>query len=91
MRKVYLFALSALAIAGIAMAGCGDKDPGPSKETEQQSDRLADIQKKTGGDWSKLTTEDHDYLVKDLAHGSESTAKMLLGPPVATPGGPPKK
>ncbi len=90
MKNVCLLSLAVLAL-GSSIVGCGDKDPGPSKETEVQSDRLADIQKKTGGDWSKLTPADHDYLVNDLAHGSESSAKMLLGPPVATPGGAPKK
>lgn len=81
--KTFLLA----AVASFLLVGCGDRDPGPSADTQKQSDRLAQIQERTNGDWSKLTPEDRDYLVKDLAHGSESLAKMLLGPPKATPGG----
>lgn len=75
------------AFACVVLVGCGDREPGPSADTQKQSDRLSEIQKRSGGDWSKLTPEDRDYLVKDLAHGSETGAKMLLGPPPATPGG----
>ena len=76
------------AAVAIFAAGCGEKDPGPSAETQKQSDRLSQIQTKTNSDWKKLTPEDKDYLVNQLAHGSESTARMLLGPPSHAPGKP---
>lgn len=68
----------------LAATGCGEKDPGPSAETVQQSDRLSQIQKSTGGDWNKLTPEDRDYLVNTLAHGNEQSARMLLSPAPST-------
>jgi hypothetical protein len=81
----------ACSIAG----GCGSSVEPPSAETQQQASRLADIQKKTGGKWESLSKEDRDYLVNGLAHGSEASARMLLGPPQAKPptpgGGPPGK
>ena len=80
--------LFVFAVGGVIIAGCGEQDPGPSAETKKESDRLAEIQTKTNGDWSKLNAEDKKYLV-DLAHGSESSAKMLLGPP-ARPSLPPE-
>lgn len=73
-------------LTALLLVGCGDRDPGPSPETQKQSDRLAQIQERSGGDWNKLTAEDKNYLVNELAHGSEASAKMLLGPPVARPG-----
>ncbi|HTQ09728.1 MAG TPA: hypothetical protein VMI31_06620 [Fimbriimonadaceae bacterium] len=77
-----------LAVVAMGAVACGDRDPGPSAETQKQADRLAQIQQRTGSDWNKLTPDDKDYLVNQLAHGSESTAKMLLGPPSHKPGKP---
>jgi len=71
----------------LVLAGCGSSD-GSSEKTKEQSSRLNEIQRKSGGDWAKLTDEDKNYLVNELAHGNENSAKMLLGPPVATPGKP---
>ena len=68
---------------------CGSND-GSSAETKQQASRLAQIQEKSGGDWNKLSEEDRNYLVNDLAHGNEASARMLLGPPKANPGAPNK-
>ena len=75
-------------VLGLGTAiGCSKDDSAPSAETVKQADRLTQIQTKTGGDWDKLTPEDKNYLVNELSHGSESTAKMLLGP--AKPAKPP--
>lgn len=75
----------------VAAAGCsgGDNYKGPPAETQQKSSRLEDIQKKTGGDWNKLSAEDKDYLVNTISHGSESTAKMLIEAGGQTPQGGP--
>ena len=79
MKHKLLILGSAFAVA--LMCGCGSKDDSaPSAETAKQADRLTQIQTKTNGDWGKLSDADKSYLVNDLAHGSESTAKMLLGP-----------
>lgn len=80
--------LATLLIAcAVVVSGCGSGD-GASEKTKEQSSRLNEIQTKTGGDWNKLTEEDKNYLVNELAHGNENSAKMLLGPTVAQPGKP---
>ena len=71
----------AVAVFTCALMGCGESVPPPSEKTQKESSRLQDIKQKSGGDWNKLTPEDKDYLVKTLAQGSESTARMLLGAP----------
>jgi hypothetical protein len=63
----------------LGIAGChGEAPPPPDKATEQQSSRLHEIQTRTGGDWNKLSEDDKHFLVDEVAHGSEYTAKMLL-------------
>ncbi|MDR3688177.1 MAG: hypothetical protein P4L46_02275 [Fimbriimonas sp.] len=86
MRKLLLLAG---VLAALAVGGCGHDDSAPSAKTQEQSSRLNEIQQKTGSDWSKLSDADKNYLINDLAHGSEQTARMLLGPPArpARPGG----
>jgi hypothetical protein len=82
--KLVPFLIAVLALAG---CGCHGQDPYASDETHKQADRLQEIQNKSNGDWKQLTPEDKDYLVKTLAHGNETTAKMLLGPPKIKPKG----
>lgn len=72
---------AAVLLAAFSTVGCADNGPPPSEKTQQESSRLEQIQRRSGGDWSKLTPEDRDYLVKELGQGSEQKAKMLLGPP----------
>lgn len=38
---------------------------------------MAEIGKKTDGDWNKLTDSDREFLLS-MGHGSEQTAKWLL-------------
>ncbi len=86
--KATVLALAAL-LGGMALfaVGCGEKDPGPSAETQKQSDRLSQIQQSSGGDWNKMSQADKDYMINELGQGSEAKAKMLLGPPAkGTPG-----
>ncbi len=83
--RLLLSGLALLAM-GVGMSGCGSSDGEPdaatAKKTAEQSDRLQQIQNLTQGDWNKLTPADKDYLVNQISHGSESTAKILLdGPP----------
>ena len=78
MRKLALLALFS---GSLIAAGCGDHEAAPSAETQQQSTKLEDIEQRSGGDWNKLTAADKDYMVNTLAHGSEASARMLLGPP----------
>lgn len=66
---------------GLILAGCATNDmsdDGLSAGDKQAANRLAEIAKTSGGDWNKLSQSDKDYLVNDVAHGSEQTAKMLL-------------
>ena len=55
-------------------------------------DRLQEISDKSGGDWDKVSEDDKKYLINDVSHGSEQSAKMLLmargGKLKAKPGGP---
>jgi hypothetical protein len=82
--------LVSLALLALGLAGCGKDDSAPSDQTVKQSSRLEDIQRKSGGDWNKISDDDKKFLVQELGPGSESKAKMLLGPPPAAPRGVPK-
>ncbi len=87
-RQIALVAL--LSVALVALGGCGSGDDSkPSKETTQQADRITEIRKSTGSDWSKVSDADKAYLINEVGHGSESTAKMIFsgpGKPVMPPG-----
>jgi len=74
MKNLLLFAVAALAI------GCGNNpgNDGVSAKDKEMGSRLDQIAKASGGDWEKLSQADKDFLTKDVAHGSEQTAKMLL-------------
>lgn len=61
-----------------ALSGCAPSDDGLSEQQKQTGDRLNELGKKTGGDWNKLTPADRDYLVKEMFHGNERTAKIAL-------------
>jgi hypothetical protein len=75
------------------VTGCTRTDDGVRPQEQQMANRLDEITKKSGGDWSKLSSEDRDYLVKDVAQGSEQSARMLImaraGKLKGKPGGPP--
>lgn len=74
MKNILIFALAALIV------GCGNNpgDDGISGKDKETGSRLEQIAKASGGDWDKLSQADKDFLVKDVAQGSEQTAKMLL-------------
>lgn len=75
--KIRLISLIGL----IVVAGCASNDmtdDGLSAGDKQNASRLTELAKASGGDWNKLSQSDKDYLVNDVAHGSEQTAKMLL-------------
>jgi len=91
--KRFLALLGCLS-AMMAIIGCGDKDRGLTKEQSQSSDRLGEIVTRCGGEWDRLTPEDRAFLVNDLSHGSEQSARMLLlsasGKVGGKPGGVPR-
>ncbi len=71
--------MAVLSIAVISpLVGCGRPDDGLSTEQQQRASRLDEIAKKSEGDWNKLSQADRDYLVKELSHGDEQQARMLL-------------
>ncbi len=74
MKNILILALAALIV------GCGNNpgDDGISGKDKETSSRLDQVAKASGGDWEKLSQTDKDFLVKDVAQGSEQTAKMLL-------------
>ena len=74
--------LGVCVLAMSAFAGCHSDKSEPLSTTQTQSaNRLADITKKSGGDWEKVSPEDRDYILKNLAYGNERTARMLIAPP----------
>lgn len=97
--RITLSALIALMLLG--GVGCTQADDGMKPEEKQLANRLDEITKKSGGDWNKLSAEEKEYMIKDVAQGSEQSARMLLqarggrlqqgprgGAPRNAPGGP---
>lgn len=79
-------------VTAVLCAGCGGKGESLSKQQQQDSARLGEIGKRTGGDWNKATPDERHFLI-GLGYGSESSAKMILygaaGKPIGQAGGPP--
>ncbi|RYG38838.1 hypothetical protein EON81_02600 [bacterium] len=88
--------LLSLALATLALAGCGSgdiSDDGLSATEKQSASRIDQIAKDSGGDWEKVSQADRDYLVKEISMGSEETAKRMIqgrNGRSLSPGGPPK-
>lgn len=89
-----LLVAAALLPVGGSLAGCSRDDDGLSAEQRQTGDRLSEIARKTDGDWNRLTDADRDFLVNQMSHGNEQSARMLLlgaaGKIGGRPGGPPR-
>jgi hypothetical protein len=87
--------LSALAVlsslALLPSLGCNRVDDGMSREQIQKADRLSEIAKKSDGAWEKVAQADRDYILTEVTHGDEQSAKMLLlakaGKLTGNPGG----
>lgn len=80
MKQIALgwLALGTLCVASFVSAGCSggsSNDDGLTAEQKASGDRTAEIIKSSGGDWTKLSTTDKDYLLK-LANGNERAAHM---------------
>lgn len=92
-RPLLLVAAALLPFGGF-LAGCSRNDDGLSAEQRQTGDRLSEIARKTDGDWNRLTDADRDFLVNQMSHGNEQSARMLLlgaaGKIGGRPGGPPR-
>lgn len=98
-RNAGFLALLAFGFALTGGIGC-NHDSGLNPTQEKTANRLDEIVKKSGGDWEKLSESDRDFLIKEVAHGNEQSARTLLtvksrklptGPPAGGPsvGGPP--
>lgn len=91
-RRAYLLAAFASVLA-LPIIGCSKADDGMNSEQVQKADRLTEIAKKSDGDWSKVSQSDRDYILKDVTHGDEAAAKMLMlakaGKLKGSPGGGP--
>ncbi len=74
---VLILVLAAIA-AVVNLRTCSGSSGGLSREQVQKGDRLHEIARRTGGDWNKLTPEEKQFLVNDLAYGNEQSARMLL-------------
>lgn len=89
-------ALLPLLVFGLMVGGCGNNmsDDGLSKDQQQASSRIDKIAKESGGDWSKVSQADRDYLVNEVSMGSEETAKRMIqghNGQALSPGGPSSK
>jgi hypothetical protein len=73
-----LFIVIALCIWRIVAVHTSPLPDGLNADERAATDRLYTIAKRTDGDWNKLTADERSFLLKDVAHGSEATAKMLL-------------
>jgi hypothetical protein len=74
--SVHLAAIIVLS-AGFLTTGCNKSNPEGFTEQQQQGmNRQSEILKKAGGDWSKLSPEDKDFLIKGM--GSEESAKRYV-------------
>lgn len=80
----------AAALTVLPLFGChSDAGQAMTSGEKQSADRLAKISKESGGDWSKVSPADKDYLIKNVANGDEHTAQMLITPPPGAAGGGP--
>jgi hypothetical protein len=102
-RQSLLIATGLLLVPMLAV-GCSQPDDGIPPAEKQQANRFNEIAKASGGDWDKLSEADRQYLIKEIAHGNEQSARMMLaaktgrlrgaaggppgGPPRNSPGGP---
>lgn len=96
-KRLALALLAALSLFG--GVGCAPEDDGMKPAEKQVANRLDEITKKSGGDWEKLSAEEKEYMIKEVAQGSEQSARMLLqarggrlkGTAGGPPGGPPPR
>jgi hypothetical protein len=86
--KIGLIATIFLALVGCNQGG----DDGLSKKDQEAGTRIEQIAKDSGGDWSKVSQADKDYLIKEVSMGSEQSAQKLIeargGKMRGGPGGP---
>jgi hypothetical protein len=85
--------------AAISAVGCNrNGDDGLSQAQHDQNQRITDIAKKAGGDWTRVSQADRDYILKNATGGDEGSAKMMVfmkagkspgGPGGGTPGAAP--
>lgn len=74
---LFVVVLAAIAVA-VNLRTCSNSSSGLSREQVQRGERLHEIAKRTGGDWNKLTPDEKQFLVNELAYGNEQSARMLL-------------
>ncbi len=90
---VLIVALAAVAVA-VNLRACSPPSDNLPREQVQRANRLHEIARRTGGDWNRLTPDEKQFLVNELAHGNEQSARMLLwgasrqGPPSQPSGAP---
>ena len=67
-----------LLVVGFVAAGCGNNPDadGLSSTEKEAASRLDQIAKSSGGDWSKVSQSDKDYMLQQFH--SEQTAKKML-------------
>lgn len=73
----------------VLVAGCSSAGGSSSKEDEVKADRLETIAKQSGGDWNKVSDSDRQYVINEVSHGSEESAKRLVQMKGSRPAGMP--
>ncbi len=67
----------ALILLVLLFVGCSQQQ---ATISEQESQRLIEIQERSQGKWERLSGEEKKYMVERLGHGNEVSARMLLSP-----------
>jgi len=70
--------------------GCSKDAAGTdSPEHQETSNRLLQIEQKANGNWDSLSADDKKYVIDNVTHGSETSAKMIINSSGTHKGGPP--
>ena len=78
-RLKVLLIISTVAVLFADLAGCGNKDDGGVNATQMKAlDRTQQIVLQSGGDWSKVSPADQQYLIQGPGYGNEQTAQQFL-------------
>jgi hypothetical protein len=77
--RIALFISLSTASLALVLSGCGQTQDNSLSSTQQSSlNRTQLIVQKSGGDWSKLSPDDQQFLIKGPGYGNEKAAKQFL-------------
>ncbi|HVK03543.1 MAG TPA: hypothetical protein VM490_08715 [Armatimonadaceae bacterium] len=68
----------ALLLSGLCLGGCQPRAESGDAAAEKMASDVNGLAAKSGGDWNKLSAQEKEYMVKEVSHGNEESAKKLL-------------